>query len=102
MKLHVNSAILEVTSRYICMYIKYFYLNNPMDRDKYIMIYISMIPQEFVEKYYLAEKAHNGYIYAKVTKGMYGLPKVGQIAHDALVKQLDPYGYHPSSQKPGP
>ena len=46
-----------------------------MDRKKYIMIQISMIPQEFVEKYNLAEKAHNGYIYARVTKGMYIIPK---------------------------
>ena len=28
---------------------KYFYLNNMMDRLEYIMIKISMIPQEFVE-----------------------------------------------------
>ena len=26
-------------------------------------------------KYNLAEKAHNGYIYTRVTKGMYVLPK---------------------------
>ena len=34
-----------------------------------------MIPQEFVEKYNLAEKANNGYIYERVTNGRYGLPK---------------------------
>ena len=58
----------------MCMDVKYFYLNNQMDRDKCIMIQILMIPQEFVERYNLAEKAHDGYIYAMVTKGMYGLP----------------------------
>ena len=63
-----------------------------MDRDKYTMIQISRIPQEFFEKYNLAEKAHNGYIYEKATKGMYGPPQAGQIAHDALVKHLDLYG----------
>ena len=55
-----------------------------------------MIPQEFVDKYNLKEKAHNGYIYARVTEGMYGLPQAGRIAHDALLKNLEPYGYHPS------
>ena len=60
-----------------------------------------MIPQEFVEKYNLTEKSHNGYIYARVTKGMYGLPQAGRIAHDALVKQLEMYEYHPSSKTPG-
>ena len=66
------------------------------------MIQISMIPQEFVGKYNVTEKAHNGYISAQVTKGMYGLPQAGRISHDALVKHLDPYGYHPSRKKRGP
>ena len=51
MKLHVNSAIPDVKSRYICMDMKYFCLNNKMDGAEYIMIQISMIPQEFVDKY---------------------------------------------------
>ena len=59
----------------MCMDVKYFYLNNHIDRDEYTMIHISMIPQEFVEKYNLTEKEHNGYIYARVKKGMYGLPQ---------------------------
>ena len=40
----------------MCIDVKYLYHNNQMDREKYIMIQISMIPQEFVEKYNLAEK----------------------------------------------
>ena len=68
------------------MEVKGFHLNNRMDRDEFIMIQISMIPQEFVEKYNLTEKSHNGYIYARGEKGMYGLPQSGQISHDALVK----------------
>ena len=101
MKLHVNSAISDVKSKYTCIEMKYFYLNNMMDRAEYIMIQIAMIPQEFVDKYSLQEKLHNGYIYARVTKGMYGLPKAGWIAHDALVKQLETYGYHPSRKITG-
>ena len=49
MKLHVNSAISDVKSRYMCMYVKYFYLNNQIERSEYIMIQISIIPQEYVE-----------------------------------------------------
>ena len=37
MKLHINSAISDVKSRYMFMYVKHFYLNNQMDRDEYIM-----------------------------------------------------------------
>ena len=50
------------------MDVRDFYLNNHMNRDKYIMIKLSTIPQEFVEKYNIAEKAHNRYIYARVKK----------------------------------
>ena len=39
-KLHVNSAISDVKLIYMCMDIKYFYLNNQMNRGKYIMIQI--------------------------------------------------------------
>ena len=70
----------------MCMDVKDFYLKNQMYMDKYIMIQLSIIPQEFVVKYNLAEKSHNGYIYSRVPKGMYGLPQSGRISHDALLK----------------
>ena len=100
MKTHINSAMSDFKSRYVCMDVRDFYLNNQMEREKYIMIHISMIPQEFVEKYNLAEKAHNGYIYARVTKGMYGLPQSVRISHDSLLKHLELCVYHPSSKTP--
>ena len=59
------------------------------------MIQISIIPQEYVDKSNLAEKALNGYNYARVTKGIYGPPQAGWIAHDSLLKHLDLYGYQP-------
>ena len=62
------------------------------------MINISMIPPEFVYKYILKNKAHNGYIFAHVTKGIYGIPQAGLIAHGALVQHLEPYGYRPSNK----
>ena len=85
MKLEVNSAISYIKSRYMCMDIKYFYLNNQMNRAEYIVIQISMILQEFVDKYNLKDKAQNGYTFARVSNGIYGLPQSGLIAHDSLV-----------------
>ena len=38
MKLHINSSILDAKSRYMCMGVNSFYLNNHMDREEYIMI----------------------------------------------------------------
>ena len=57
MKLNINSAISDLKSIYMCMYVNYFYLNNQMERDEYIMIQISMIPQEFV-KNKISQKKH--------------------------------------------
>ena len=82
------------------MDVKQFYLNNQIDRDKYIMIQLSMILQEFVEKYNHVEKSHNGYIYARVTKVMYGFPQAEQLSQNALLKNIEPYGDHPFSQNP--
>ena len=53
-KLHIHSAIPDVKSRYMFMDVNDFYLNNHMDRDKNIMIQISIIPQESVETSNLA------------------------------------------------
>ena len=50
-KIHVYGSISEVKSRYMCMDVKYFYLNNQMNGSEYIMIQISMIPLEFMSKY---------------------------------------------------
>ena len=46
------------------MDVKYFYLDNHMDAEEYIMIKISVIHQFFFDKYNLKEKLYNGYIFA--------------------------------------
>ena len=53
MKLLIYSAISDVKTRYMCMDVKYFYLNKIMYRVEYIIIHIVMIPQEFLDKYNL-------------------------------------------------
>ena len=88
MKLNVNIFIYNIKSQYMCIDVKCFYLNNCMDRSEYIMIHISMIPQEFVEKYNLKDKVHNGYIFKQVTKGVYVLPQTWQITHGSLIQHL--------------
>ena len=60
MKLHVKGDISYVKSRYMCIDVNYFYPNNQVDRSEYIMIQISMVPQEFVDKYNLMKKRTMG------------------------------------------
>ena len=72
-----------------------------MNRSEYIMIQISIITQEFLDKYNLKDKALNGYIFTWVNKGIYGILQEGRIAHDTLVQHLGPYIYHPSNKNLG-
>ena len=44
---------------------------------------------------------HNGYIFALVTKGKYGILQSGLISYDYLVQHLAPYGYHTSNNTHG-
>ena len=67
-----------------------------MDRAKYIMIQVSMTPEEFIFAYNLKDKVHNRYIFKLVSKGMYGITQAGQITYDVLVQHVAPYVYQPS------
>ena len=40
----------------MCVDVKNFYLGTLMDRFEYMRIPINLIPQEFIDLYYLAEK----------------------------------------------
>jgi hypothetical protein len=51
--------------------------------------------------YNLEAKIHDGYVYAEVRKGMYGLPQAGKLANDRLRKFLAPAGYVPCTVTPG-
>eukprot|EP00978_Attheya_sp_CCMP212_P026889 scaffold89249_cov35-Attheya_sp.AAC.1 len=49
-----------------------------------------------MDAYKLWSLVANGYIYARVDKGMYNLPQAGKIAQERLTKVLEPYGYAPA------
>jgi hypothetical protein len=59
----------------MCADVKNFYLNTILDRPKYMKLALSLIPQEIIDMYWLAEKAKNGRVYIQINKGMYGLTK---------------------------
>jgi hypothetical protein len=74
----------------MCADVKNFYLNTILDRPEYMKLALSLIPQEIIDQYGLAEKAKNGQVYIQINKGMYGLPQAGRLAKDLLVKRLAP------------
>ena len=81
--------------------LKDFYLGTPLDRYEYIRIPLSFIPQAIIDLYDLTAIAVNGYVWAEVRKGMYGLPQAGILANQLLKRKLEPHGYRPVPITPG-
>ena len=71
-----------------------------MYRPEYMRISIKIIPQEIIEKYKLNEIEDNGWVYIKISKGMYGLPQSGKIALKILKNRLAKAGYHQTQFTP--
>jgi hypothetical protein len=75
-KLLFNSVIFTCGARYMTMDISNFYLMTPLKQPEYVRIKIDDIPNEIIHEYKLKDKVTpDGYVYIKVTKGMYGLPQ---------------------------
>jgi hypothetical protein len=67
-----------------------------MERYEYMRVPVHMIPDEIMIAYNLAPLVKNGFVYAEIQRGMYGLPQAGKIANDQLVQFLQPHGYEPA------
>ena len=80
MKLHVNSNTSDVKVSYMFIELKYFYLNNIMDRTEYYGTYTNDTT-DFFGQIQPPGETHNGYIYTRVTNRMYGLPQSRRISH---------------------
>jgi hypothetical protein len=97
----VNSTISTRDARFMTGDLKDFYLGTPLDRFEYIRIPIKFIPQVIIDLYNLNDIAFNGFIWAEVRKGMYGLPQAGILANQLLQRKLAPHGYRPVPITPG-
>ena len=92
-KLHWNRVLSIPVSKHPVVDIKNFYLNNPMSKHEYYKTAISLIPQDFINKYELTEKQINSFFYVRVEKSMYGLVQADIIVHTSLNKRLLLFGY---------
>ena len=72
-----------------------------MTRPEFMKIPIHHIPADMIEKYNLNEKTHNGYVYIKIKRGMYGLKQAAHLAFEQLKAHLAPHGYFPVEHSPG-
>ena len=72
-KLHWNSVLSTLDSKYLIVDVKNFYLNTPTKKAVYLKIALNKPPQDITNKHDLLNKQCDGYIYVRIEKGMYGL-----------------------------
>jgi hypothetical protein len=96
-----NSTISTDGAKYMCLYVKNFYLGTPMDTFEYMRIPNKLIPHEIIEQYNLLPLVSDGHVYIEVRKGMYGLPQEGILANQLLARRLAIHGYHQTKFTPG-
>jgi hypothetical protein len=60
-----------------------------------MVINLSSLPQETIEKYDLLQLSQEGKVYIEIQKGMYRLPQAGILATELLQRNLTKDGYRP-------
>ena len=96
-KILFNSVISDSThgARFMTCDLKDHFLASPMKNPHYMRIKWDNIPEDIKLRYNLHSLLHNGYIYVKIKKGMYGLKEAAILAYQKLLLHLQPRGYYP-------
>jgi hypothetical protein len=97
----INSVISTLGAKFLAIDVNIFYLNTPLCRFEYMVINLSSLPQETIEKYDLSELSQDGKVCIEIQKGMYGLPQAGIIANELLQRNLAKDGYRPTQHTHG-
>jgi hypothetical protein len=100
-KILINSVISTMGAKFLVIDIKKFYLNTPLGRFECMVINLSSLPQETIDKYDLLNLAQDGKVYIEIQKGMYRLPQAGILAKELLQRNLAKYGYRPTQHTHG-
>jgi hypothetical protein len=97
----INIVISTLGAKFLDIDIKNFYLNTPLGRIEYMVINLSYLPQETIDKYDVIDLAQDGKVYKEIQKGMYGLPQAGILANELLQRNLAKDGYRPTQHTHG-
>jgi hypothetical protein len=100
-KILINSVISTLKAKLLVIDIKNFYLNTPLGRFGYMVINLSWLPQEMIDKYDLIELAQDRKVYIETQKGMYRLPQAGILVNELLQRNLAKDGYRPTQHTHG-
>ena len=96
----INSVLSTPGAKFCSVDIKDFYLQSTLPEAEYISVPFRLIPPDIISDYKLKSKVSNGNVYARVNKGMYGLPQAGKLVNNDLVQHLAKGGYYPTKYTP--
>jgi hypothetical protein len=100
-KILINSVISTPGAKLLVIDIKKLCVNTPLGRFEYMIINLSSLPQETIDKYDLLNLAQDRKVYIKIQKGMYGLPQAGILTNELLQHNLAKHGYRPTQHTNG-
>jgi hypothetical protein len=100
-KIFLNSVISTRGAKFAGVDLANFYLMTPLKRPQYTKIKLSDVPEEVIKEYNLHQYATpDGWVYIKVSRGMYGLPQARSLGHDLLEQRLNKEEYFQSQIVP--
>jgi hypothetical protein len=95
-KVLINRVISTLGATFLVIDINTFYLNTTLGRFECMVINLSSLPQEIIEKYDLLEPSQDGKVYIEIHKGMYGIPQAGILINELLQRNLAKDVYQPT------
>ena len=100
-KLLWNSVLSTHNAKYMCLDIYFFYLTAALNYFEYMKMPLAVFPDWIKAQYNLEEHAHNGQVYLRIERAVWGLPQARILANKLLRKQFAPHGYYECVNTPG-
>ena len=96
-KLLFNSVISDAKAgaRFMSLDLKDMFLMTMMDEPEYMKCAYRYFPSDIRKRYNLDALVHNGFIYIKIKKGLFGLKQAALLAYQQVSKLLQAGGFRP-------
>ena len=82
-------------ARFLSMYLKEMFIRTLMASPEYMKVPLKYFPDDITDKYNLRDMVHNGYIYIKTKKRMYGLIHAAVLVYQKVSTLLKTGDYQP-------
>jgi hypothetical protein len=100
-KILIKSTLSTNEATMMMMDIKNHYLGTPLPTYEYMILPLTILPLDIIEKYDLKRLAIKGWVYLEFRKGVHSLKQASHLANQLLQKRLKPFGYYPARHTPG-